>query len=310
MDDFEECLSCLADSVAYDRRGRDRLIDLWRALFSGGAGIFSLLIDEDQPKGQRVVRFSFKAFVADEYARRMETGLPPTIGLTLLEHWQNAPNTLLTLPEIRRANLQGGLNMVEISHGTPEKYRNLKIRADIATRTVDWVRYSSAGYRLRSFLMEMYDEFDYQWAEGLGCVLLADYGGLSLPSQSPRLLREARLYGFRIGEHVVRYGTVAQMISHVEQPRFGFTATQQEMLLHAMQGETDDELAADLRLAPVTVKKRWSAVYDRVAAIAPEVLAARHEMAERGVKSLQRRRRLIDYLRGHMEELRPYEPRK
>lgn len=279
-------------------------------LISGGAGNFSLLIDEDQPDGQRLIRFSFKAFVTDEYARGMAASLQPTIGLSLLEHWQDSPHPLLTLPEIRRANMHGGVNMVEISHGSPERYRHPKIRADIATRTVDWVRYSAGGYRLRAFLLEMYDDFDYQWAEGLGCALLTDYKNVSLPHHSPNIRREARLYGIRMGETAIRYGTVAQLIFHAEQPRFGFTATQQEMLLHAMQGETDDELAADLRLAPVTVKKRWSAVYDRVAAIAPEVLAARHELAERGVKSLQRRRRLIDYLRGHMEELRPYEPRK
>jgi hypothetical protein len=54
------------------------------------------------------------------------------------------------------------------------------------------------------------------------------------------------------------------------------------------------------------VKKRWSGIYDRAAASLQRLFADQPQhnisMTERGK---ERRRRLLAYLRGHPEELRP-----
>ena len=71
-------------------------------------------------------------------------------------------------------------------------------------------------------------------------------------------------------------------------------------------GETCEELAASLSISPWTVKKRWQAIYERVADVDSELLlppvANGAHVSARGA---ERRRRLLYYLRQHFEELSP-----
>jgi hypothetical protein len=94
-------------------------------------------------------------------------------------------------------------------------------------------------------------------------------------------------------------------------PRFHFNRSQRMLLQHALLGETCDTLARSLSLFPWTVKKRWRAIYDRVADVdmelLPPAIAYGTHVSSRGV---ERRRHLLNYLRQHLEELRPYEPPK
>jgi len=57
------------------------------------------------------------------------------------------------------------------------------------------------------------------------------------------------------------------------------------------------------------VKKRWSAIYERVADVdsellPPSVANGAHALS----RGAERRRYLLNYLRQHLEELRPNEP--
>jgi hypothetical protein len=92
-------------------------------------------------------------------------------------------------------------------------------------------------------------------------------------------------------------------------PRFHFNRSEQLLLQHALMGETSDELAASLCISPWTVKKRWHAIYERVADVDRELLlppvANSPDATSRGA---ERRRHLLHYLRQHLEELRPFEP--
>jgi hypothetical protein len=73
-------------------------------------------------------------------------------------------------------------------------------------------------------------------------------------------------------------------------------------------GETSQDLAALLFISPWTVKKRWRAIYDRVADVDSELLpspvAGGLGVTSRGA---ERRRHLLNYLQQHFEELRPFD---
>ena len=71
-------------------------------------------------------------------------------------------------------------------------------------------------------------------------------------------------------------------------------------------GETSEEVAASLFISPWTVKKRWHAIYERVADVDRELLlppvANSIDATSRGA---ERRRHLLHCLRQHLGELRP-----
>jgi DNA-binding CsgD family transcriptional regulator len=89
-------------------------------------------------------------------------------------------------------------------------------------------------------------------------------------------------------------------------PQFGFSRSEQRLLLLALNGGTDQELSVELGISLFTVKKTWRAIYERVSACRPELIpfnsAAENGTSERG---REKKQRLIAYLREHLEELRP-----
>ena len=87
-------------------------------------------------------------------------------------------------------------------------------------------------------------------------------------------------------------------------PCFYFKPHEQELLCHALIGYSDDELADPLGVSLAAVRKRWAAIYERVAAIDPDLLPS----AGDGTRGAEKRRDLLAYLRDHPEELRPVEP--
>jgi len=83
--------------------------------------------------------------------------------------------------------------------------------------------------------------------------------------------------------------------------------TSQELLRHALRGDTDDELARALGITTAAVKKRWIKIFEDVERRVPSFgnLSPSHD----SVRGPQRRHRLLAYVREHPEELRPFPAR-
>jgi hypothetical protein len=76
------------------------------------------------------------------------------------------------------------------------------------------------------------------------------------------------------------------------------------MLRQAVFGYTDVELARRLQLALPTIKNRWRALYDRLGHIAPELVDEIGCSSNQAVRGQEKRRRVLEYVRRHPEELR------
>jgi hypothetical protein len=89
-------------------------------------------------------------------------------------------------------------------------------------------------------------------------------------------------------------------------PRFQFSRSQRVLLQHALMGETCENLATSLSISPWTVKKCWHAIYDRVTDVDGELLPPPIAYgAHASSRGTERRRHLLNYLRQHLEEIRP-----
>jgi hypothetical protein len=94
-------------------------------------------------------------------------------------------------------------------------------------------------------------------------------------------------------------------------PCFYFNHSQRSLLQRALMGQTCERLATSLSISPWTVKKRWHAIYDRVADVDGELLSPQIAYgAHVSLRGAERRRHLLKYLRQHLEELRPCKPPK
>jgi hypothetical protein len=82
-------------------------------------------------------------------------------------------------------------------------------------------------------------------------------------------------------------------------PRFGFSPGEQRLLEYALLEVSDESAAAELHLSEDAVKKRWRSIYAKVEIADPALLELQQSASAR-------RRALLQYLRKHLEELRPY----
>ncbi|HEY3498119.1 MAG TPA: hypothetical protein VGK73_25650 [Polyangiaceae bacterium] len=88
-------------------------------------------------------------------------------------------------------------------------------------------------------------------------------------------------------------------------PRFGFSASEQETLQFALLGYTDAEIARQFEISLDTVRKRWRSIFGRVADQAGISIMPRTD-GDPSKRGPEKRGALLNYLNGHLEELRPY----
>ncbi|HTQ06797.1 MAG TPA: hypothetical protein VMI54_23230 [Polyangiaceae bacterium] len=88
-------------------------------------------------------------------------------------------------------------------------------------------------------------------------------------------------------------------------PKLAFTAGQREMLFRALLGYTDAEVAEDLFVSVETVRKRWRSIFQRVSDRADLGIFTADRVQSETTRGPEKRRRLLQYLASHLEEVRP-----
>lgn len=89
-------------------------------------------------------------------------------------------------------------------------------------------------------------------------------------------------------------------------PRFGFSTGEKDLLMQALLGNNDVEIAAELALSVETIKKRWRVIFDRVSERPELRILPQPVESEEAKRGPEKRGALLKYLHGHLEELRPY----
>ena len=90
-------------------------------------------------------------------------------------------------------------------------------------------------------------------------------------------------------------------------PRFGLSCAEQDTLELALDGHTDEGIASAMNTSTATIKKRFRAIQEKVEdATIDESAALVREPVKVGVRGPESRRWILNYLRDHQEELRPY----
>jgi DNA-binding CsgD family transcriptional regulator len=102
-------------------------------------------------------------------------------------------------------------------------------------------------------------------------------------------------------------GIFGSTFANAPRPRFRFSRAQQRLLSFALEGRSDRELAAALSISYDTVRQTWSGIFQRIDEADASLLAERQD--SEGKRGAEKRRLVLEYVRQHMEEVRPYDPR-
>ena len=84
---------------------------------------------------------------------------------------------------------------------------------------------------------------------------------------------------------------------------------ERRLLQCALLLDTDAEIAEETGLSRDTIRTQWRSIFARVARTAPSLLPS-SDLDSEEVRGPNKRRKLLQYINSHLEELRPSPPHR
>lgn len=263
----------------------------------------SVLAEGHGPDGHPVIIGAIISFHIHEWAyQELRSATHPHPNPKLLSHLESGRNPFLCDAELARANAGDGLNMLVTVFGwlfslPPELGAEVRLRLLAAFED----RY--AGNRYRRICAETMNAQLYEGSIDAGYRIANEY----CEWRAARGWRDDRSAPtFFVAEPADAYTKMNSFLSRMfafQRPRCRFRPSQQEILQRALAGRSDAEIADELCIGSDALKARWKSAYARVEEALPGLLPAGGD-ATRGP---EKRRILLNYLRDHLEEIRPYD---
>ncbi|MGB6522202.1 MAG: hypothetical protein WBE83_10555 [Candidatus Cybelea sp.] len=306
--DLDQCLALTTDRFLYDPEQLTMLRDMWCHIITTKDGIMAVLAEASHVSH---VRFFFTAaFVSNESVGNYHRLSRPKIAHAMVEQFHRGAHPFLSRLETAHANAAGTVNVVLAHHGYEERHdeSNEKTRA----ATYQLVRKYLSGWNLRTYTNEVFARDSNRDGKEMGEAL-----GFRTRRYTEQQLRHAGIPPDRAPwvwtatrqdalSKPAGLGLALIFLSF-SRPRFGFSFAEQDTLELALDGHTDEGIASAMNTSTATIKKRFRAIHEKVEdATLDELTALVREPAKVGVRGPESRRWILNYLRDHHEEMRPY----
>jgi hypothetical protein len=307
--DVNECVSIVAEHPVIGPRYGRVIKDLrpaWLRLLDCEAKT-AVVFEEVEGARVRMWGVGVAVFVDDDFLREIKTPPLRWWGPELTKRIMQGRSPLLSYDKLLKANSRGGLiNLTWEACMRPE----FEARADVYHEMIRAYIETHRGFLWKELICCQLESAErFQWALDAGGVLLNPEDGryLKFPKKSAQeIISEPHLVTITRELELGRPGSWVGSLFDYEPPRLGFSRGEQRLLLAALSGATDGELAKELGVSPSTVKNTWRSVYARTALHLPELFsddsAAELRNSERGK---EKKRHLLAHVREHPEELRP-----
>ena len=266
----------------------------------------SVTVESNQPIGaSHIAAFAASAFVSQSFVESEMSEPKPGLVARIISSIDGGRPVILTETELRRANTNCGLHLVVLISRwnrllTEEQAEEAKMHLAVSFLDLH------VGYRLVNVLVEATDAVDLKHGKSTGVHrVVSDFEEFHRRNPNNGWNRDRALFVLDRESAQAMTGSVATILFHSREPVLGLRKEDQQLLAAALKGFTDLELTEELSLQLSTVKKRWAALYDRVAAVNPALVRGIDNGSDRHSRGRQKRHHLLAYLRQHPEELRP-----
>jgi DNA-binding CsgD family transcriptional regulator len=304
--DLPACLELLRGHLAYPASILPELPKVWRRLLREDA-LVAIAVEGGSVDGKpaSILAFGITVFVTEAWMAAAQAGEEPYLSVRTIRQELAGPSPILRPAGIRRANRENGLNVLNLhfAHAPLPKDSLARLLHSTELAFIEYMR----GYRINGVIDELWDEVPPE------VILNSPYHGVKDYTAyferrgvtPPPLGQRPFLLSLRRQDFLTDFGHLAAPLFVHTPPRLGFTRAEQRMLRQAVFGYTDVELAQRLHLALSTIKNRWRALYERLALVAPDLAPQPDASSNETVRGQEKRRRLLEYVRRHPEELRP-----
>ncbi|MDR3707563.1 MAG: hypothetical protein P4L33_04640 [Capsulimonadaceae bacterium] len=314
LSELPECKHCIRDRFLYDDDLVARLLKMWTYLLDRRMAIASCLDDLTESAGTRIVMFGMIVFLDPDFAARVRAGRYPYVAKHLLTCWEDGDLPLLTAKQIAQANASNGLHLLNLHYGlapslwsdTAKRHEPLPMGREVLRHCEEFFYHNASGFRLNEVLKEVYGPWDLAYSRGMHLVDRASLGpALDRAGIRPSTDHFPHLTGLDSAEASKMAGSLLGSLFLFEPPTCGFSPGEQELLLFALGGSTDQEIAEALSVSFAAIRKRWESIFEKVDSL-PVQPTRSHGCNAPVSHSITKRRSLVQYLQYHREELRPW----
>ena len=250
---------------------------------------------------RQLVGFGGAVFVSEVFFQSEIDDPRPGLNARIIASVAQQESVVLSHDDARRANTQGGLNVV-ITHACwlPNAMNNEQMGAFEGVMSYAFFQLMR-GYRLRRLFREAGSQAAIAHVESQRV-----FARVAFHATHPdtRWNHDRALFVAEREHCLSLPASVAAILFAYSEPVLNLHDTDQELALAALDGLTDGELARVLGLKLPALKKRWTSLFDRVSRARPD-LVPHSDRDTADTRGPQKRHRLLAYLREHPEELRP-----
>lgn len=302
--DLAHCLPLLPAGFFADSEVRQRLPAIWEALIACEAHTFAVIDDLERPYPECIEAFGMSAFVSDAFLSEFTPAPRPQLTALVYERMLAGENVVLTANELATANGTTGLNVVALHFGMRNEDLSEPRNVQVINAGMAAFYFFHRGYRIKFIANEVFGAQAARLMEAGGFRLMRDFqheapaafAGMA-PHCYPHLLMLRR-------EWIPPSVNLLSQLFHAPASRIGFSRAEQRVLEHALLNESDAAIADALGVSSDAVKKTWRNIFARVSRRAAYLIPG-DDGAWSGSRGLEKRRHLLEYLRLHLEELRP-----
>jgi hypothetical protein len=253
-----------------------RLPEAWLGLLECEARIAVVYAEEGSHAP--ICLFGIGAMVRDDFLREMKT--PPHFwsGPELTRRIMRGESPVLNCKELREVNSSAGLNLVCLENCFRREYEaNGEVQRSMmsgfiqSTRGYLWKEVISAQSWSPEHLDFILKTGGYLWDT------LAGGYTTDLRKDASEIVNEPHVLGITRDLELKRPASwgaswVGALFDY-HPPMLGFNRSEQRLLVCALPGETDEQIAENLDISLSAVKKMWVAIYRRVEDGLPEMIA-------------------------------------
>lgn len=304
--DLAECLDLLPSWLPLSAAVREALPSLWtRLLWSPGFNA-DVIEDVSRPAGQRLVGLGMSIALDARWQARLRDDPPPFAAAQFYTDLHDRRFEPLTDRELAQANARGEVSYLVLHYAQRLTDLDDPDTVNLLAFAMSMFRQAHGGHRLREIYQEgMGPEIEYLASMGFRpkTTRARDAGQAHGSPGHPEL------YGLTRDEAMrMLPGQLVRDVFQFTPPLLGFTQSERKVLRLAVTDWADEDIAAELDISENTVKKLWRSIHQRVAARMPGLYndPAYFPDPDAGIRGPEKRRGLIQYLRQHLEELRPH----
>ena len=269
-------------------------LEAWKHVIRGRFFNSCVVESSSFPRSHRMVGYGTSVLISSEFADAELANPRPDINSRVMASIHSGRSVLATPHEVARANSGDGVNVLIL--GTTCRHEILSPPDLQETQTLQAASFVEvhAGYRIRRIFHETAGEPERGFVRrSMEFRLVAEF---------PETGRELFLMTRESVQGLP--GSLGNVLFRFREPVLRLRDSDQQLLIAALRGTTDQELASELGITISAVKARWRSTIARMEETMPDLV---RDVEHREGRGAQKRHRVLAYVRSHPEELRPFD---